>query len=90
MLLDTMSVRHPNISAWQRDAHEGAYVTELEGFSLRVTWHPETRESRGHFAWIIESAGQKPHHAHERFEEMSAAMADAEGFARTLSATKAH
>lgn len=82
MLRRTMSVRHPNISAWQRDGHEGAYTSELEGYSLRVTWTPNTREARGSFSWTITHDGGRPHHAHERFEEMEAAMADAEEYAR--------
>ena len=90
MLRATMSVRHPNISAWQRDGHDGVYTSELLGFALRVSWTPNTPEARGMFSWTIEHAGQKPHHSHERFEECSAAMADAEDFARALAAKHAH
>ncbi|MBM4375376.1 MAG: hypothetical protein FJ095_09850 [Deltaproteobacteria bacterium] len=85
-----MSVRHPTISAWQRDHHDGGYTSELEGFSLRVSWTPNTREARGAFAWTVARDGAKAHHSHERFEEMEAAMADAEEFARTEAARASH
>ncbi len=85
-----MSARHPNISAWQRDGHEGVYSRELAGFALRVTWTPNAADTRGTFAWTVEHAGAKPHRSHERFEEMSAAMADAEDFARVAAAKQSH
>ena len=81
-MLALMSVRHPNIAAWSRDPHDGSYSAELGGFSLRVRWAPNTREARGGFAWEMARGGEKPSRAHERFEELEAAMADAEDVAR--------
>ncbi|MBM4360300.1 MAG: hypothetical protein FJ096_19515 [Deltaproteobacteria bacterium] len=85
-----MSVRHPTISAWQRDHHDGSYTSEAAGFALRVTWTPNSRDARGSFAWTAEHDGKRPHRSHESFEELSAAMADAEEFARTEAARRGH
>ncbi|HHH30543.1 MAG TPA: hypothetical protein ENK57_19680 [Polyangiaceae bacterium] len=80
--LPPMSHPHPTISAWQRDEHEGDYVAELHDWKLTVSWTPNHGEKRGHFTWTAEREGAKTAHAHEPFEEMEAAMADAEIFAR--------
>ena len=47
-------------------------------------------DGRGTFSWTVAHADGKPHHSHEAFEECSAAMADAEDFARELAAKRAH
>jgi hypothetical protein len=77
-----MSVRHPNISAWQRDPHEGHYSCELGGLVLTVRWKPNTPEERGSFYWESTRAGGKPQRSHDHYEELEAAMADAEEHAR--------
>lgn len=77
-----MSHPHPTISAWQRDEHEGHYVAELHDWKLAVHWTPNSADRRGSFSWKAERDGVKPVHGHEPFEEMEAAMADAEIFAR--------
>lgn len=33
--------KHATISAWQRQEH-GGYAAEINGWQLRVHWHPET------------------------------------------------
>ena len=33
--------KHATISAWQRQEH-GGYLAEVNGWQLRVHWHPET------------------------------------------------
>ncbi len=85
-----MSVRHPNISAWQRESPESGYTSELGGFALRVNWTPNTAHARGAFEWIAERPGAKPHRSHAPFEELSEAMADAEEFARDAAAKLAY
>ena len=83
-----MSVKHPNISAWQRDAHEGHYNAEVAGYALTVRWSPNTREARGSFHWTAVSGSEKPHRSHGHFEEPESAMADAEDFARAEAARR--
>ena len=85
-----MSVRHPTISAWQRDHHDGTYSSECAGFALRVEWSPNTADTRGSFHWTAEHDGAKAHRSHEHFEELEAAMADAEDFARREGARRPH
>ncbi len=77
-----MSVRHPNIIAWSRDAHDGAYAAEFLGFTLRVRWSPNSRDERGNFHWEVSRSGEKTRRSVEHFEELEAAMADAEEYAR--------
>jgi hypothetical protein len=77
-----MSVRHPHIVAWLRDPHDGAYSAEFLGFTLRVRWHPNTRDARGSFRWEVSRAGEKTRRSVDHFEELEQAMADAEEFAR--------
>ena len=83
-----MSVRHPNITAWQRD-HDGSYSGELCGFTLRVRWSPNTREQRGNFYWQVSRSAEKARRSVEHFEELEAAMADAEEYAREEAARRA-
>lgn len=75
-----MSIRHPTISAWQRDAHTGHFETELHGWKLRVAWHPNTRERRGYFTWEA-SRDDVTRPSPDHYEELEEAMADAEIFA---------
>jgi hypothetical protein len=72
-------MRHPTISAWQRQ-EDGSYAAEIDGWTLRVAWHPEGGEryegQRG-FTWTAERddttlAGD------ELYEEIEVAMGHAE------------
>jgi surface antigen len=83
-----MSHPHPTISAWERDEHEGWYRAELHDWKLTVRWTPNTSGKRGAFAWLGERPG-KTAKAHESFEEMEHAMADAEIFAQQDADTRA-
>lgn len=74
-----MSVPHPTISAWAR-SHEGPFETELHGWQLRVSWTPNTPETRGSFRWQA-SRDDETRQSEESFEEMETAMAEAEHFA---------
>jgi len=68
-------MRHPTISAWQRQ-EDGSYAAELAGWSLRVVWHPESKEGRG-FSWIAERDGER-HKSEALHEEIEVAMGEAE------------
>jgi hypothetical protein len=72
-------MRHATISAWQRH-EDGSYAAEIEGWNLRVEWHPEGAEGyegqRG-FTWSAERAGESLR-GDEIFEEIEVAMAHAE------------
>jgi hypothetical protein len=78
-------MRHPTISAWLRQ-EDGGYAAEINGWLLRVVWHPEpsvTSEAqspgpipRG-FSWVAERAGERQR-SQEIFEELEVAMGAAE------------
>jgi hypothetical protein len=73
-------MRHPTVSAWQRQ-EDGGYAAEINGWALRVVWHPEG-EAHGHgpsrgFSWVAEQ-GAKKLASTEVFEEMEVAMGHAE------------
>jgi hypothetical protein len=73
-------MRHPTVSAWQRQ-EDGSYAAEINGWALRVVWHPEG-EAEGHgpsrgFSWAAEHEGKKLASS-EIFEEIEVAMAHAE------------
>lgn len=75
-----MSVmKHATISAWQRQ-EDGSYAAEIDGWSMRVKWRPESRDERRGFYWIMERPGTKLA-AREIHEEMEVAMAEAEQLA---------
>ena len=58
----------------------------MRDWSLTVTWSPNTSNARGAFHWKAEHSDGGSGHSHHGFEEMSAAMADAESFARSKAA----
>ncbi|MBI4953724.1 MAG: hypothetical protein HY908_16995 [Myxococcales bacterium] len=66
-------------SAWQRDEH-GPYKAELHGWTLEVSWTPETPDARGFFKWHA-TRDERRHDAAAEFEEMNDAMLAAEVFA---------
>ena len=73
-------MRHPTVSAWQRQ-EDGSYAAEINGWALRVVWHPEG-EAHGHgpsrgFSWVAEQ-GAKKIASREIFEEIEIAKAHAE------------
>jgi hypothetical protein len=53
----------------------------MRDWKLTVTWSPNTIKERGAFHWKAEHPEGGSGHSHHGFEEMSAAMADAEAFA---------
>jgi hypothetical protein len=73
------ALRHATISAWQRH-EDGSYAAELNGWTLRVRWHPEQvgkpHERRG-FRWEAEKLGARLD-GDAIFEEIEVAMAHAE------------
>ena len=69
-------MRHPTISAWQRQ-EGGGYTAELHGWTLRVRWHPESAGGGRGFTWEAEQTGSKLS-SEETFEEIEVAMAHAE------------
>ncbi len=68
-------MRHPTISAWQRH-EDGQYHAEIGGWSLRVVWHPESRQGRG-FSWVAEREDERLK-SEEIYEEIEVAMGAAE------------
>jgi hypothetical protein len=68
-------MRHPTISAWQRQ-EDGGYAAELDGWSLRVAWHAESKDGRG-FSWVVERDGERLR-SEEIYEEIEVAMGAAE------------
>jgi hypothetical protein len=92
-----MSVtRHATLTAWQRQEN-GSYAAEINGWALRVEWHPEHAPSHGAhgahrgFTWKAEREGTKLG-SDEIHEEIEVAMAQAEieTEARTATTTAAH
>jgi hypothetical protein len=92
-----MSVtRHATLPAWQRQEN-GGYAAEINGWALRVEWHPERASSygahAGHrgFTWKAEREGTKLA-SDEIHEEIEVAMAHAEieTEARTEATAEAH
>ena len=79
------SFRHPKLSAWERDEHEGHYEAELHGWTLRTSWSPK-RGGRGDFGWEATREGDEGETLSERskehFVELAEAMSDAEDVAR--------
>ena len=45
--------RHPQVSAWQPE-EDGSYQRELDGYTLRVHWHPESADKPRGFSWKID------------------------------------
>lgn len=69
-------MRHPTISAWQRH-EDGSYAADINGWSLRVRWRPESPGGARGFTWAAEHGSDKLA-SDEIFEEIEVAMADAE------------
>lgn len=79
--------KHATISAWQRQEH-GGYAAEINGWQLRVHWHPEEPESgatrsaakhRG-FSWDARRGELPRFVSRELFEEIELAMVAAERY----------
>ncbi|MGK4005785.1 hypothetical protein WMF31_24380 [Sorangium sp. So ce1036] len=70
-------LKHPTISAWQRD-HEGGYQAEIRGWTLRVRWIPERPGELRGFVWEAEGPEGKKITSSEVHEEIEVAMANAE------------
>lgn len=78
--------KHATISAWQRQEH-GGYLAEINGWQLRVHWHPEadggaSRKATKHrgFSWDAKHGDLPRVVSRELFEEIELAMVAAEGF----------
>jgi hypothetical protein len=78
--------KHATISAWQRQEH-GGYLAEIDGWQLRVHWHPEgdggaTRtdtQKRG-FSWDAKHGDLPRYVSNDRSEEIELAMVAAESY----------
>ncbi len=85
--------KHATISAWQRDEH-GGYVADLNGWQLRVHWHPEgdggsapkppgarrrATKQRG-FSWDAKQGDLPRFVSTEIHEEIELAMVAAEAY----------
>jgi hypothetical protein len=74
-----MSVKHPTISAWQRQHEEGSYEAQLEGWTLHVAWKaPATLDGDRGFLWKATGPDGAQRSSSELFEEPEIAMAEAE------------
>lgn len=71
-------LKHPTISAWERDHEEGGYQAEIRGWKLRVRWIPERPGQRRGFQWEAVDPSGKKVTSPEIHEEMEVAMAHAE------------
>ncbi len=75
---------HATISAWQRQEH-GGYLAEINGWQLRVHWHPEANggatpaatKPRG-FSWDAKHGELPRFVSKDRHEEIELAMVAAE------------
>jgi hypothetical protein len=70
------TIKHATVSAWQRQ-EDGSYAADINGWSLRVKWRPESPTERRGFHWFAQREGVKLH-SHEIHEEIEVAMALAE------------
>jgi len=77
---------HATVSIWQRE-HDGTYLAELNGVSLKLTWQPEEPGKRRGFRWQAEREGKVVEKPEELHEEAEVAMAYAEAYARGSSAS---
>ncbi len=78
--------KHATISAWQRQEH-GGYIAEINGWQLRVHWHPEdnggaTRSATKHrgFSWDAQRGDEPRFVSRDLFEEIELAMVAAEQY----------
>ena len=78
--------KHATISAWQREEH-GGYHADLNGWQLRVHWHPETdggatakaTKQRG-FSWDAKQGDLPRFVSRDLHEEIELAMVAAESY----------
>ncbi len=78
--------KHATISAWQRQEH-GGYIAEINGWQLRVHWHPEAdagasraaTKQRG-FSWDAKHGDLPRFVSRDLFEEIELAMVAAEEY----------
>ncbi|WP_437602601.1 hypothetical protein [Sorangium sp. So ce590] len=74
-------LKHPTVSAWQRDHEDGGYTAEMNGWTLRVRWIPERPGELRGFVWeAVDPSGNKVTSS-EIHEEIEVAMAYAEELA---------
>lgn len=75
--------RHPNVALWQRE-EDGSYKSEQDGWTLHVTWHPESKDpdARRGFSWGAESSDGRKLEGEGVHEEIETAMMQAEDAAR--------
>jgi len=78
--------KHATLSAWQRQEN-GGYLAEINGWQLRVHWHPEgdggasraATKQRG-FSWDAKHGDLPRVVSRDLFEEIELAMVAAESF----------
>lgn len=78
--------KHATISAWQREEH-GGYHAEINGWQLRVHWHPETDGGAGRaqtkprgFSWDAKHGDLPRFVSRDIHEEIELAMVAAEAY----------
>ncbi len=89
------SHKHATIPAWQRNEH-GGYSAEIDGWTLRVHWHPEesggaTRAATKHrgFSWDAKRGDLPRFVSLEHHEEIELAMVAAEAYPAQAEASAA-
>jgi len=70
------AMRHATISAWQRH-EDGSYAADINGWSLRVKWRPESADGGRGFTWQAEQGSHRLA-SDDIFEEIEVAMAEGE------------
>ncbi len=71
-------LKHPTVSAWQRDHEEGGYHAEIRGWTLRVRWIPERPGQQRGFVWEAVGPSGNKITSSDLHEEIEVAMANAE------------
>ncbi|AKT39552.1 hypothetical protein [Chondromyces crocatus] len=71
-------LRHPTLSAWQRNHEDGSYAAEIRGWNLSVRWVPEKSGERRGFLWEATGPNGEKMASPSVTEEMEVAMATAE------------
>lgn len=71
------NIKHATVSVWQRD-HDGTYSAEINGYKLKVLWHPESEDEPRGFGWEAEAPDGTRITQRETHEEIEIAMAEAE------------
>jgi hypothetical protein len=75
--------KHATISAWQRQEH-GGYAAEIEGWELRVHWHPEAPGAKRGFSWDAKHGDRPRFVSKDLFEEIELAMVAAELYPKAV------